>query len=847
MATRQYIGARYVIKIYENSTTPNSAEWEANTSYEPITMVTYNNSSYISKKLVPPTVGNPAENGEYWVISGYYNGQIGSLQARVTEIEETMIKKFSTDSSMWDEVPTNNSSKPVTSNGIFDAIESAKGTLMGAVNDEATARATAIDNAIAVEASNRNTAIANAIATEVNNRNDAIATEASIRSNADTALGARIDAIIAPSGEAPSAAEVTDARIGANGVTYPSLGAAIRTQVGDINASIGEWVYQKAISGTRVNFVLPTVHSKIYFKLVEPVEGYVGTLIYGSNDNWSTQTELFSILGEKEFIAEFDVSGYTAIKVAVEYGSSLSTTVKAIIHGYDNCTISQRILDLKSEIDEHSEDISDLRVVKEAGEVTTYSGYYIDTFASRKIHSINDEKYKVDSYEVEKGKTYILRGSLITLANELPLAIFSKNAVADNARYETVLIDGSATPQEYYMRYVAPDNGYIQIAWIANGSRLLMYETQTVADGFTEAEDYRVSEGSPNSKLTGTNYSGYYIDTFASKKIHVISNTDYNVRAYSVTAGETYYLHGKAIKLNSSLPLAIFSTKDVYDNSVYTSVILNGTATHADYTASFTAPYDGYIEVAWIKGQREVGVYSTTEVLSTVTARKEIPQNLKIQLFGDSITDDYWGDKVTWATIFTDYLRNYNINLVNSAVGGSGIGHGYSGTARYSDKEYNSIYDLVTDGTLETDADIIIILGGTNDWKSGTPLGELGDNTYDTAYGALKLIVEYISSHTSALIILATPPQRYNYYDSERPTNSYGEPLNGNNVTLREYCEAWTNTADLYGIPCLNLHSELGWNKLNVHNFCYDGLHPNLKGDEWIAQNIAGEVKKHML
>lgn len=44
-------------------------------------------------------------------------------------------------------------------------------------------------------------------------------------------INTRIDEIIAPSGEAPSAAEVTDARIGADGVTYPTLGDAIRSQV----------------------------------------------------------------------------------------------------------------------------------------------------------------------------------------------------------------------------------------------------------------------------------------------------------------------------------------------------------------------------------------------------------------------------------------------------------------------------------------------------------------------------------------------------------------------------------------------------------------------------------------
>lgn len=83
---RQYIGARYTIKIYENSQDAGSAEWEANTSYEPLVMVTYNNSSYLSKKDVPATIGNPALNPLYWIVTGAYNGQIAALQAQIDAI-----------------------------------------------------------------------------------------------------------------------------------------------------------------------------------------------------------------------------------------------------------------------------------------------------------------------------------------------------------------------------------------------------------------------------------------------------------------------------------------------------------------------------------------------------------------------------------------------------------------------------------------------------------------------------------------------------------------------------------------------------------------------------------------
>lgn len=83
MAVRQYIGARYTTKVYENSLDASSAEWESGVTYEPLTMVTYNNSSYLSKKDVPGSVGDPASNPLYWVVTGAYNGQILNLQNQI--------------------------------------------------------------------------------------------------------------------------------------------------------------------------------------------------------------------------------------------------------------------------------------------------------------------------------------------------------------------------------------------------------------------------------------------------------------------------------------------------------------------------------------------------------------------------------------------------------------------------------------------------------------------------------------------------------------------------------------------------------------------------------------------
>ena len=92
MAVRQYIGARYVTKIYENTLDPSSAEWQSGVTYEPLTMVTYLNSSYLSKKEVPGSVGDPAANPSYWVVTGAYNGQILNLQNQIDAINSVIAK-----------------------------------------------------------------------------------------------------------------------------------------------------------------------------------------------------------------------------------------------------------------------------------------------------------------------------------------------------------------------------------------------------------------------------------------------------------------------------------------------------------------------------------------------------------------------------------------------------------------------------------------------------------------------------------------------------------------------------------------------------------------------------------
>ncbi|HAE23961.1 MAG TPA: hypothetical protein DCG33_01345 [Prevotellaceae bacterium] len=65
-----------------------------------------------------------------------------------------------------------------------------------------------------------------------------LAAEITARTAADNLMTSRIDQIISPTGEAPSAAEITDARTGHDGTIYTNLGTAIRTQVSDLKNAI---------------------------------------------------------------------------------------------------------------------------------------------------------------------------------------------------------------------------------------------------------------------------------------------------------------------------------------------------------------------------------------------------------------------------------------------------------------------------------------------------------------------------------------------------------------------------------------------------------------------------------
>ncbi len=209
---------------------------------------------------------------------------------------------------------------------------------------------------------------------------------------------------------------------------------------------------------------------------------------------------------------------------------------------------------------------------------------------------------------------------------------------------------------------------------------------------------------------------------------------------------------------------------------------------------------------------------------------------VKIQTFGDSITDNHWGDNSSWVSFISDNISSESLTVINSAVAGAKIASGD-----------NSLYNQVTKGCnrsggtfappLDSDADIVVIFCGTNDYSSSESIAGV-ENQLDNCFS------EIIRIAPTAKVLVCTPLQRYNAYDQSLSCTSFGVPYNSSNLTLRDYCDEIIKASKRYSFPVLDLHAEANINRGNLSVYTTDGLHPNSTGDEYLAKIICKRIKE---
>ena len=202
--------------------------------------------------------------------------------------------------------------------------------------------------------------------------------------------------------------------------------------------------------------------------------------------------------------------------------------------------------------------------------------------------------------------------------------------------------------------------------------------------------------------------------------------------------------------------------------------------------------------------------------------------------YGDSITaQQTWQDYVQRELGFSKYY--------NHGVGG------------------RRLMAMATDECLAEiteDFDVMLVMGGTNDWAQDRTVGTEADINTDaqtftgTFYGGLntlikKLLVKY---PTKRIVFMTQTPVKNSNGEAFFNKNGSADGLkNSNGNTTRDFARATLNACGNNHVPCVDLNSLVGWNENNISSFVKNEndtfFHPTSVGGKRIAECISGFLK----
>lgn len=187
----------------------------------------------------------------------------------------------------------------------------------------------------------------------------------------------------------------------------------------------------------------------------------------------------------------------------------------------------------------------------------------------------------------------------------------------------------------------------------------------------------------------------------------------------------------------------------------------------------------------------------------------------KLVVLGDSIT----------------YLENSYLNImkglvyfntvVNAGVPGTTVAHVSTGD--------NCFVDRVA--SLDTDADMYIIFGTTNDYIGGIPIGTIGNGNNGTVIGAYQTIIETILNANKKADIRLITMYPMDYKGTIDTPNNAG-------LKIIDYVNATKNVAAHYNLKCLDLFNTGGVNSINVGTLLTDKVHPTFDFGYILARQV---------
>lgn len=197
------------------------------------------------------------------------------------------------------------------------------------------------------------------------------------------------------------------------------------------------------------------------------------------------------------------------------------------------------------------------------------------------------------------------------------------------------------------------------------------------------------------------------------------------------------------------------------------------------------------------------------------------------------------GDSITAARTYQE--------KVMPALGITTLGNFGVGGTTIADKTGSDTTAMVNRYTSMTDADLITVMGGTNDWggNAGIPLSSADPYDKKTFKGALRVLIEgLLTKYPGKVIIFMTPPQRYSATYS---VDANGINVNNLGASVKDFADAMLEICSYYGIPCIDVFRNCGWSKFNINTFTSDGTHPIDIGHQRIASLLISEIKRHVV
>ena len=203
-------------------------------------------------------------------------------------------------------------------------------------------------------------------------------------------------------------------------------------------------------------------------------------------------------------------------------------------------------------------------------------------------------------------------------------------------------------------------------------------------------------------------------------------------------------------------------------------------------------------------------------------------KNTKINFLGDSITEGAGASR----------YENCYVEVMKQAYGlaearNYGIGGTRLARQRIPSEEPKFDRDFCSRvGEMDTDADIVVVFGGTNDHGHGdAPIGRETDRTPDTFIGACHYLYASLKEKFSCPIVILTPLHR-------------AVETRADGITLEDYVNHIRNIAPQYGLPILDLYAVSAINPATLADLTGDGLHPNDQGHSILAREIGEYLQK---